>query len=143
MLGKKEAFAVALLICLSFQAAPPLRAAPDSILYEAQDLERYIEKWHRRDGAAASVISDFFLDFLGARPDVFFPVFRGYEIEFREWLADLADLSFVDHGTCVDLECRRQASIKSLETYQPGAEERVLYDRILVRLRQIVVRRID
>lgn len=118
-------------------------AGDEKVVYTRGDLVLYIEKWGRRDGSAGVVISDYFCDFVSADPKLFFAVMEENRSTFDEWLDKLADLSFVDRGGCVDLECERQSMLKDLGMAGIRPEDEDLRKRLVNRLKSIAVRKLD
>jgi hypothetical protein len=115
----------------------------ESVVYSEADLNRYIEKWKIRDGAAGIVVSDFFCDFLASDPGMFLRTMSRNPEVLEEWMERLPDLSFVDRGGCLDLECRRSKMVGALESASVQPEYEAVRDRLLSLLREVVIREID
>lgn len=124
-------------------ASPLLQAAEDSVVYTRSDLLSYLEKWKSRDGAAGTVISDYFCMFAAAEPQPFLGLMAEHQHVFREWIQELPNLSFVDFGGCIDRECLRTMMLRSLERVPAQAATDTLQTRLLEVLRRSSVRKVE
>jgi hypothetical protein len=133
------------LVWVAFLATlSPLSAgAHQSTGYTDDDLERYIELWGSRDGLASFVLSDRFCEFLVVRPSHFLETMVLHEAVLDEWLSELAGLSFVDRGGCLDRNCMKRLMIASLEHLEVSGEASEARDLVLETLRDIEVRIVD
>ncbi len=111
-------------------------------IYSESVLIETIEQWKTRDGALGGAISDYWCEFVIQSPERFLMIMNGRSHVFADWLGSLADLSFTDHGGCINLECRRRQMIGSLESLS-DAKLRPLGKRLLDRLKAIKVRSVD
>lgn len=117
--------------------------ADEFLVYTDEDLLDYIDRWSRRDGIAGQVISDYFLEFLGARPVFFLETMALHRETFDTWTKDLANLSFVDFGSCIDVRCKKDSAEKSMHLAQVSGDAEILRTRLLSRLQHIEIRIIE
>ena len=142
-----KAFALIILLVASCAAAGcvvakggaiPETSYREGIVYTEQDLERYLDKWRIKDGLAGSMISDYFCEFLIINPELFLAVMERNRDVFDAWSEDLQNLSFVDYGGCMNLECLHGMMVSVLER-----TDGKLADELLLRLQNIEIRAID
>ena len=117
----------------------------ESSIFIRQDLERVISVFKTAEGPGAWWISDYFIDFVGDNACLSFSVMKQHPDTFETWLGDLARTSFEDRGGCVNVECRRQAAISTLQTVglyalRDKPELRQMLERLLKSLREIKVK---
>lgn len=93
------------IICFLLLGAMPGARAQD-LIFNRQDLDRYVEKWSHADGDAASYISEYFLDFAVTSPEVFFAGMSKNPRVFDRWLEVFPGLVFTPGRKCLDLTCR-------------------------------------
>jgi hypothetical protein len=115
----------------------------DVLLYSRADLERNLELWPQRDGLGGQLLSDYFVDFAIINPGTFLETMADNPAIFGEWLDSLANLSFVDRGGCLDLECRRHQLITTLRRFPAAAQRKAISSRLLAVAEKIQVRTVD
>jgi len=130
----------------SAQATSPRRTDAVSqvydVVYSRETIQTLVDLWPKRDGAMGGEISDVFCDSVIANPNEFFGVMARNKAVFAEWVESLADLSFVDYGSCRNPNCLRKAMISVLEKTDVEAPE-TLKSGLLKKLKAIKVRTIN
>lgn len=123
--------------------APTVISGSGFLVYTDEDLLDFIGRWSRRDGIAGQVISDYFLEFLGARPVFFLETMAVHPETFDSWCENLADLSFVDFGGCVDVSCKKASVEQSLRLAQVSGNAERFRVELLKRIQEIKIRVIE
>ena len=104
---------------------------------------KLIESWSHRDGSAAFVLSDIFLDILVSDYAFFFSQMKDHPNAYNAWLPEVGDLSFVGLEYFA-LENRRQKLISLLEDITDlNQDVDPLRERLLDALRGVKPQQID
>lgn len=117
--------------------------AEHRLFYTRDDILRHIRLWNSRDRYTAALLSDYFCEAAWANPWDFFDLMGGEPKVFDDWVVALPDLTFVDHGDCVDRENWRQGLIEDFGQMGDDKAPKALRDKLVSRLKSVKVRKVE